>query len=78
MDTGCGDQCAAGSAGRVVELKDAVGLVLAHDITEVVPGETKGAAFKKGHIVSPTDLDHGLALGQHDLRLTQLADDLLT
>jgi len=37
-DYACGDQCAAGPAGRLVPLEEAVGLVLAHDITEIVPG----------------------------------------
>lgn len=75
MDTGCGDQCTAGSAGRVVELKDAVGLVLAHDITEIIPGQYKGAAFKKGHIVSPIDLDHLARLGKRHLYVLEVGPE---
>jgi hypothetical protein len=34
-----------------VRVENAVGMVLAHDLTKVVPGEFKGVAFKKGHII---------------------------
>ena len=33
---------------KTIKLKDAVGTKLAHDITEIRPGEFKGAAFHKG------------------------------
>ena len=32
---------------KIINTKDAVGMVLCHDITKIVPGEFKGAAFKK-------------------------------
>ncbi|MFH1057645.1 MAG: molybdopterin-binding protein [Pseudomonadota bacterium] len=67
MDYGCGDQCATGPAGRLVKLQDAVGLILAHDITEVVPGQKKGPAFRKGHVVTAGDLAHLARLGKHNL-----------
>ena len=35
-----------------VPLDHAVGLVLAHDVTEIVPGRCKGPAFRKGHVVA--------------------------
>ena len=34
----------------VIPVDGAVGMVLAHDITEIRPGVFKGPAFKKGHI----------------------------
>ena len=34
-----------------VSVRDAVGMVLCHDVTRIVPGEYKGPAFKKGHII---------------------------
>lgn len=52
---------------RTVNLKDAVGLVLAHDVTEVRKGEFKGRAFKKGHVVRETDLCHLQRLGKQHL-----------
>lgn len=72
-DYDCGDQCAASPAGRLVDLEDAVGLVLAHDITEIVPGAHKGPAFKKGHVVGPADLQHLARLGKQHLYVLEMA-----
>ena len=35
---------------------DAVGYVLSHDITEIIPGKFKGRAFKKGHVIRKEDI----------------------
>lgn len=37
-------------------IEKAVGKPLAHDITRIIPGKSKGPAFKKGHILSKGDL----------------------
>ncbi len=52
---------------KVIRLEDAVGTKLAHDITEIRPGEFKGAAFKKGHTVCNEDLCHLQKLGKNHL-----------
>ena len=44
------------SSATIVPLDQAVGTILAHDITEIRPGQFKGPAFKKGHRVTPEDL----------------------
>jgi hypothetical protein len=59
---------------RTVDLKDAVGLVLAHDVTEVRKGEFKGRAFKKGHVVRTTDLCHLQRLGKQHLFVLDIDD----
>ena len=50
-----------------IPLDQAVGKVLGHDITEIRPGQFKGPAFKKGHIISEDDLDHLRRLGKKHL-----------
>ncbi|RJX30109.1 MAG: molybdopterin-binding protein [Desulfarculus sp.] len=75
MDISCGDQCVAGQAGRLVSLADAVGLVLAHDLTEIVPGHKKGPAFKKGHVVTPADLEHLARLGKNHLYVLEIGSE---
>ena len=40
-----------------IRVEDAVGTVLAHDLTKIVPGEFKVAAFKKRHIIMSEDID---------------------
>ncbi len=52
---------------HIVSLEEAIGFPLAHDITEIVPGEFKGAAFHKGHILKVEDLDHLRRLGKNHL-----------
>ncbi|MDL2259953.1 molybdopterin-binding protein [Deltaproteobacteria bacterium OttesenSCG-928-K17] len=52
---------------KSVAVKDAVGLVLCHDITEIVPGGKKGPAFRKGQVVRAEDIEHLLRLGKEHL-----------
>jgi hypothetical protein len=52
---------------RVVRIEEAVGMVLAHDITEIRKGEFKGRAFKKGYQIKQTDLCHLQRLGKHHI-----------
>ncbi|MDD4601242.1 hypothetical protein SDC9_11468 [bioreactor metagenome] len=51
----------------VVKVEDAIGTVLCHDITRIVPGEFKGRAFKKGHIITAHDIPELLKLGKDHL-----------
>jgi molybdenum cofactor synthesis domain-containing protein len=60
---------------KTIELTDAVGTKLAHDITEIRPGEFKGAAFYKGHTVCNEDLCRLQKLGKNHLYLIDLEDD---
>ena len=60
---------------KKIKLKDAVGTELAHDITEIRPGEFKGPAFRKGHTVCNDDLCHLQKLGKNHLYTIDLADD---
>jgi hypothetical protein len=55
------------SSATVIPLEQAVGKVIAHDITEIRPGQFKGPAFKKGHIVQKKDLPHLKRLGKENL-----------
>lgn len=60
---------------KKIKLKDAVGTKLAHDITEIRPGEFKGPAFRKGHTVCNDDLCHLQKLGKNHLYAIDLAED---
>jgi|WetSurMetagenome_2_1015567.scaffolds.fasta_scaffold00296_4 hypothetical protein len=60
---------------RRVPVAEAVGMVLAHDITEVRSREFKGVAYKKGHIVSPADIEPLLRLGKDNLYVLDISDD---
>ena len=47
-----------------INLHDAVGMVLSHDITEIRPGAYKGPAFQKGHVIQEADICHLQRLGK--------------
>lgn len=62
---------------KTLKIEDAIGQVLAHDITEVRPGEFKGRAFKKGHTVQVQDLCHLQRLGKRHIYVLELAGGFL-
>lgn len=47
-------------------------MVLCHDMTKIVPGETKGPAFKKGHIIEEADIDTLLKIGKEHIYVLNL------
>ena len=59
-----------------IKVRDAIGTVLAHDITEIKANhEFKGRAFKKGHIVAKEDIPRLLDLGKENLFVLKIAED---
>jgi len=60
-----------------IRTEDAIGMVLAHDITEIVPGVFKGAAFKKGHIITENDVEKLLKIGKEHIYVFELKEDEL-
>ena len=57
---------------KKIKLEEAVGTKLAHDLTEIRPGEFKGPAFHKGHTVCNDDLCHLQKLGKNQLYVIDL------
>ncbi len=55
----------------VIPVREAAGTILCQDITRIVPGEFKGRAFKKGHVVRPGDIPELLKLGKEHLYVYQ-------
>lgn len=60
---------------KTIRLEDAVGTQLAHDITEIRPGEFKGPAFRKGHTVCDEDICRMQRLGKNHLYVIDLEED---
>lgn len=60
-----------------IKVEDAVGTVLAHDITEIQKGGFKGPAFKKGHRVEESDICHLQRLGKHHLYVLKVEEGYL-
>lgn len=62
---------------KVIPVEEAIGLPLAHDITEIVPGKHKGPAFRRGHIVRQEDIAKLLDIGKRNLYVMELDKDEL-
>jgi molybdenum cofactor synthesis domain-containing protein len=62
---------------KVVSIDDSEGMVLCHDITEIVPGSFKGRAFKKGHVVKKEDIPKLLKLGKEHLYVWEINNGFL-
>ena len=54
-------------AMKTIRVHDAVGSILCHDITQIVPGESKGPVFRKGHMVREEDVEVLLQVGKEHL-----------
>lgn len=52
---------------KEIRVEDAVGQILCHDITQIVRGVTKGAKFKKGHVITADDVPELLKLGKENI-----------
>ena len=41
---------------KLISTQEAVGHVLCHDMTQIIPGQYKDARFRKGHVVREEDI----------------------
>jgi hypothetical protein len=62
---------------KKIRVENAVGTVLGHDLTRIVPGRFKGVAFKKGHVIQAADIPELLKLGKRSLYVLELTADQL-
>ena len=60
---------------KEVTVEQAVGTVLAHDLTQIIPGKYKGAKFKKGHVITKDDIPVLLSMGKRHLFVLEKNDD---
>ncbi|MFD1954139.1 molybdopterin-binding protein [Paenibacillus thailandensis] len=79
---GSGDrEAAAGKGGgtvlREVPVREAVGLRLAHDLTQIIPGQFKGRLFQKGHLIREEDIPRLLDIGKEHIYIMQLGGNEL-
>lgn len=60
---------------KKINVEDSVGTVLAYDLTKIVPGEFKGAAFRKGHIIKEEDIDQLKSMGKYHIYVIELGEE---
>lgn len=59
---------------KEIAVEKAVGTVLAHDLTQIIPGEYKGPKFKKGHVITEEDIPVMLSMGKKHLYVLEKDD----
>ena len=62
---------------KLIDTKDAVGHILCHDLTRIVPGEMKDAQFRKGHVVTEADIPMLLSMGKDHLYVWEVDENTL-
>jgi hypothetical protein len=58
---------------KAIPVNEAVGMVLGHDVTKIVPGQQKGPAFKRGHIIREDEIDKFLEIGKEHVYVIDLS-----
>lgn len=62
---------------KLIRTEDAVGSVLCHDITQIIPGVVKDAVFRKGHVVTEEDIPVLLSVGKEHLYVWENEEGML-
>lgn len=62
---------------KLIRTEDAVGNVLCHDITQIIPGVVKDAVFRKGHVVTEEDVPVLLSVGKEHLYVWEKQEGML-
>ncbi len=62
---------------KLIPVQEAVGQVLCHDMTQIIPGEFKGARFRKGHVVTEEDIPVLLSMGKENLYVWEMKPGIL-
>lgn len=52
---------------KLIPVEKAVGTVICHDMTQIIPGEFKGRRFKKGDIIKEEDVPVLLSMGRENI-----------
>ena len=62
---------------KLMKTTEAVGQVLCHDITQIIPGVTKDAVFRKGHIITAEDIPVLLSVGKEHIYIWEKNENIL-
>ncbi|MDE7245157.1 MAG: molybdopterin-binding protein [Oscillospiraceae bacterium] len=62
---------------KLIRTQDAVGHVLCHDMTQIIPGQYKDARFRKGHVVQEEDIPVLLSMGKENLYVWEMVPGMV-
>ncbi len=62
---------------KLMKAEEAVGQMLCHDITQIIPGVKKGPVFRKGHVVREEDIPVLLSVGKEHVYIWENDENML-
>jgi len=62
---------------KQIPTREAVGHVLCHDMTQIIPGQYKDARFRKGHVVREEDIPVLLSMGKEHLFVWEMVPGMV-
>jgi hypothetical protein len=62
---------------KKIKIEDAVGMVLGHDVTQIIPGQFKGPRFRRGHRIRKEDIPEFLKIGKEYVYVMDLKPGIL-
>lgn len=62
---------------KLYKTEDAVGQILCHDITQIIPGVVKDAVFRKGHVIREEDISVLLSVGKEHIYVWENNETML-
>ena len=60
-----------------MKTEEAVGQILCHDITQIIPGKSKGPVFRKGHVIREEDVPVLLSVGKDHIYIWENNENML-
>ena len=62
---------------KKVNVENAVGMVLCHDMTQIIPGQFKDARFRKGHIITKEDIPVLISMGKKNIYVYEVDEKMM-
>jgi molybdopterin biosynthesis enzyme len=62
---------------KPIPVHQAVGAILGHDVTRIVPGAFKGRAFKRGHVITEADIPELLKIGKEHIYAIEMTGGMV-
>jgi len=62
---------------KKIRIEEAVGMVLGHDVTQIIPGRFKGPRFKRGHKIKKEDIQEFLKIGKEHIFVMDLKPGII-
>jgi hypothetical protein len=62
---------------KKIKIEDAIGTVLGHDVTQIIPGKYKGPRFKKGYRIRKEDVPEFLKIGKEHVFIMDIRPGII-